>query len=254
MLYYPGIAPEGYEAMSLAGGSGNRSDEHAVSMKVIAHIRTELPSKFGIPRQSGLVEALEGRVVFTHDFRNPDYVRGLEGFSHIWLIWQFSEVPGGQRSATVRPPRLGGNARMGLFATRSPFRPNPIGLSCVRLLGVDYGTALGPVLRVCGVDMLDGTPVLDIKPYLAYTDAHPEARGGYADELPERALEVRFPEALLMKIPAESREALMGLLAHDPRPSYQDCPGRRYGITFAGHDIRFHVQEGALTVCEVEEI
>ncbi len=223
-------------------------------MKIIAHVHTDLPTKFGVPRQSGLVAGLTGRVVFTQAFRNPDCVRGLEGYSHIWLIWQFSEAVRDGFSATVRPPRLGGNRRVGVFATRSPFRPNPIGLSSVRLDGIDADPALGPVLRVSGVDLIDGTPVYDIKPYIAYTDSHPEASGGFSDPARDRLLEVRFPEALLALIPEASRGALIAVLAQDPRPPYQRDPGRVYGVPFGRQDVRFTVDGRALRVCEVKPL
>ncbi len=220
-------------------------------MEIIARIHTDFPTKFGVPRQSGLVMGLPGRIVFDSAFRSPDCVRGLDGFSHIWLLWQFSEAQRNGRSATVRPPRLGGNARIGVFATRSPFRPNPIGLSSVRLLRVEQDEALGPVLHVLGADLMDGTPIYDIKPYLAFTDSHPDATDGFAGDVFNRSLDVRFAEALLQKIPAASREALLQVLAQDPRPSYQNDPGRAYGVPFAGQDVRFTVEDGVLTVIEV---
>ena len=220
-------------------------------MQVIAHIHSDFPTKFGVPRQSGLAEGLQGRVVFAPPYRNPDACRGLEGFSHIWLIWQFSQAPRERWSATVRPPRLGGNTRMGVFATRSPFRPNPIGLSCVKLERVELHQSLGPVLHVLGADLVDQTPIYDIKPYLPFTDCRPEATGGFAEPLRGRALRVAFPEPLLEKIPRECRTALIEALAQDPRPSYQCDPHRRYGVPFAGWDVRFTVEDGVLTVCEV---
>lgn len=220
-------------------------------MQIIAHIQTDFPTKFGIPRQSGLVKELEGRIVFIPPYRNPDAVRGLEGFSHIWLIWQFSESVREGWSATVRPPRLGGNVRMGVFATRSPFRPNPIGLSCVRLEGIDFGGAEGPVLRVRGADMLNGTPIYDIKPYLPFVDSHPEATGGFAAPVAAHALRVEFPPRLLECVPEHARAALVEVLSQDPRPSYQDDPSRLYGLPFAGVDVRFTVEGDVLTVREV---
>ena len=192
-------------------------------MKIIARIRTELPEKFGVPRQSGLVPQLRGRVIFEPEYRNPDAVRGLEDFSHIWLIWQFSRAVREGWSPTVRPPRLGGNRRMGVFATRSPFRPNALGLSSVRLDRVELDPALGPVLHVSGADLMDGTPIFDIKPYLPYTDSHPQAAGGFTDGLAHEPLTVECSPALLEHIPADSREGLLGVLAGDPRPRYQDC-------------------------------
>lgn len=223
-------------------------------MQIIAHIQTDFPTKFGIPRQSGLVKELEGRIVFTPPYRNPDAVRGLEGFSHIWLIWQFSESVREGWSATVRPPRLGGNVRMGVFATRSPFRPNPIGLSSVRLLGVEQSAELGPVLRVAGADLMDGTPIFDIKPYIPLSDCHPEATGGFSPRDNAPLLEVDFPESLLSQIPERARSALMGVLAQDPRPAYQRDPNRRYGVPFAGYDVRFTVEDSVLRVVEVERL
>lgn len=223
-------------------------------MQIIAHIQTDFPTKFGIPRQSGLVKELEGRIVFTPPYRNPDAVRGLEGFSHIWLIWQFSESVREGWSATVRPPRLGGNVRMGVFATRSPFRPNPIGLSSVRLLGVEQSAELGPVLRVAGADLMDGTPIFDIKPYIPLSDCHPEATGGFSPQDNAPLLEVDFPESLLSQIPERARSALMGVLAQDPRPAYQKDPNRRYGVPFAGYDVRFTVEDSVLRVVEVERL
>ena len=223
-------------------------------MQIIAHIQTDFPTKFGIPRQSGLVKELEGRNVFTPPYRNPDAVRGLEGFSHIWLIWQFSESVREGWSATVRPPRLGGNVRMGVFATRSPFRPNPIGLSSVRLLGVEQSAELGPVLRVAGADLMNGTPIFDIKPYIPLSDCHPEATGGFSPRDNAPLLEVDFPESLLSQIPERARSALMGVLAQDPRPAYQRDPNRRYGVPFAGYDVRFTVEDSVLRVVEVERL
>ena len=223
-------------------------------MEIIARIHTDFPTKFGVPRQSGLVDALEGRVVFEPPYRNPDALRGLEGYSHIWLIWQFSEVKREHWSATVRPPRLGGNVRMGVFATRSPFRPNPVGLSCVRLTGVELDGPEGPVLRVAGADMMDGTPIYDIKPYLPYVDCHPEATGGFADAVREKALRVEFPPELLNRLPERARAALCEVLSQDPRPSYQSDPERLYGVPFAGWDVRFTVADGVLRVRQVEKL
>ena len=219
--------------------------------KTIARVHSDFDEKFGIPRQSGLVEALEAEIVFEPEFRSPEAVRGLEAFSHIWLIWVFSRSAREGWSPTVRPPRLGGNRRMGVFATRSPFRPNPIGLSCVRLLEVVPDTPRGPVLRVAGADLLDGTPILDIKPYVPYADSHPEALGGFASVPKTASLAVEIPPALLERIPAGKRTALLGVLAQDPRPPYQDDPERVYGMAFGGLEIRFQVREDKLTVCEV---
>ncbi|MDD2956628.1 MAG: tRNA (N6-threonylcarbamoyladenosine(37)-N6)-methyltransferase TrmO [Oscillospiraceae bacterium] len=222
-----------------------------VPMQIIARIHTDFSSKFGVPRQSGLVEALKATVVFEPEFRNPEALRGLEGFSHIWLIWQFSEALREEWLPTVRPPRLGGNVRMGVFATRSPFRPNPIGLSSVRLEQIDLHSAQGPVLHVLGADLMDGTPILDIKPYLAYTDSHPAASGGFALQTKEGSLQVEFPSQLLQQVPPEQREALVAVLAQDPRPGYQQQPGRVYGFSFGGLEIRFVVEDGRLLVQEV---
>ncbi len=221
-------------------------------MEIIARIHTDFPEKFGIPRQSGLVDGLTGRIVFEEKYRNPDALRGIEGFSHLWLIWQFSRAIREEWSPTVKPPRLGGNQRMGVFATRSPFRPNPIGLSCVRLQRVELHTAEGPVLWVTGIDLLDGTPIYDVKPYLPYADCRPEATGGFAQEVMGHRLEVAFPEELLALVPPEKREALREVLAQDPRPGYQhNEPDRRYGVAFAGLDVRFTVEGDVLLVREV---
>lgn len=222
--------------------------------KIIARIRTQLPEKFGVPRQSGLVSELRGQIVFEPAYRNSDAVRGLEGFSHIWLIWQFDRAVRESWSPTVRPPRLGGNERMGVFATRSPFRPNAIGLSSVRLERVELHPQLGPVLHVLGADLVDGTPIFDIKPYLPYTDSHPDAIGGWTDELAAgKTLEVNFPRELLEKIPSQERSGLLGVLQSDPRPRYQNDPERVYGLTFGGYNVKFTVDGAALTVCAVEE-
>ena len=217
----------------------------------IAHIRSDFSEKFGIPRQSGLVEELTADVVFTPDFRDPAALRGIDGFSHLWLIWEFSKARREGWSPTVRPPRLGGNQRMGVFATRSPFRPNPIGLSCVRLLEVRQDRALGPVLTVAGADLLDGTPIYDIKPYLPYADCKPDAAGGFASQPKEASLEVDCPPALLARVPEEKRPALLAVLAQDPRPQYQNDPARIYGMSFADVEVRFQVVEGRLMVTEI---
>ena len=220
-------------------------------INVIAHIHTDFSSKFGIPRQSGLVEELEATIIFEPEYRNPDALRGIEEYSHLWLIWEFSECVGKEWTPTVRPPRLGGNKRMGVFATRSPFRPNPIGLSSVKLLGVEKTENYGHVLRVAGADLLDGTPIYDIKPYLAYVDSRPDANSGFALDEKEGRLTVEFPEELLKKIPAEKQAALKAVLAQDPRPGYQHVPERIYGIEFAGFDVRFKVDENLLKVTEI---
>lgn len=220
-------------------------------MNVIARIRSDFPTKFGIPRQSGLVESLQATVVFEPEYRNADAVRGLDAFSHIWLIWEFSASKRDSWSPTVRPPRLGGNARMGVFATRSPFRPNPIGLSCVQLECVELHPDLGPVLHVSGADLMDGTPIYDIKPYIPYADCHPDAAAGFTGQVEMQPLRVEFPAPLLEKIPLEKRDALTGVLAQDPRPRYQTSPERVYGLEFGGFDIRFTVDSDTLTVREV---
>ena len=221
------------------------------SIQAIARIRSDFPTKFGIPRQSGLVEDLRAAVVFEPEYRNPDALRGIEEFSHLWLIWQFSQAVRQGWSPTVRPPRLGGNTRMGVFATRSPFRPNNLGLSCVRLLGIEHTREYGPVLHVGGADLMDGTPIFDIKPYIPYADAHPEAAGGFTDTAGDFLLDVDFPAELLSLLPEDKRAAALGVLSHDPRPSYQHKPGRVYGLNFAGFDIRFTVEENQLIVQEV---
>ena len=221
-------------------------------LKIIARIHSDFFEKFGIPRQSGLVEELKAVIVFEPEFRNPDALRGMEGFSHLWLIWQFSKAVRQEWSPTVRPPRLGGNERMGVFATRSPFRPNPIGLSCVRLDRVELHPELGPVIHVAGADLLDGTPIYDIKPYLPYADCKPEAVGGFAAAPKEATLQVVCPDELLAKLPADRRSALLGVLAQDPRPSYQNDPEREYGMGFAGFNVRFTVEQDTLTVHEID--
>lgn len=220
-------------------------------MHAIARMRSDFSAKFGIPRQSGLVEALRSTIVFEPEFRNADALRGIEDFSHLWIIWQFSEAVRQGWSPTVRPPRLGGNTRMGVFATRSPFRPNNLGLSCVKLLGVEQTAAYGIVLHVGGADLLDGTPIFDIKPYVPYADCHPEASGGFTDTAGEFLLKVNFPAGLLALLPPEKREAAIGVLSHDPRPSYQRKAGRVYGLTFAGFDIQFTVEGDVLSVQDV---
>ncbi len=225
-----------------------------VEIQIIARMHSDFPTKFGIPRQPSLVEGLRSTIVFEPGFRNPDTLRGIEGFSHLWIIWQFSEAVRKDWSPTVRPPRLGGNTRMGVFATRSPFRPNSLGLSCVKLEGVEYDTKDGPVIHVSGADLMDGTPIFDIKPYIPYADAHPDALGGFTDTAEDFLLNVEFPEDLLSLLPEEKRQAAIGVLSHDPRPSYQRKPERVYGLPFAGFDIRFRVVEDTLTVCEVVKL
>lgn len=223
-------------------------------MKIIAHIRTDFPSKFGIPRQSGLVSSLQGKIIFEPMYRNPEAVRGLDGFSHIWILWKFSESHKNRWSATVKPPRLGGKKRMGVFATRSPFRPNDIGLSSVRLERIEFDEELGPVLWVSGADLLDGTPIYDIKPYIPFTDCHPDATEGYTSETKVHELKVVFPEELLKIYSEEKREAVVGILAQDPRPTYFQAPDRVYGVPFAGYDVKFRVDGEVLTVCDVVKL
>ena len=221
-------------------------------MEIIARIRTDFPTKFGLPRQSGLVDSLEGTIVFEPKYRDPNALRGIEEYSHLWLIWQFSEAVREEWSPTVRPPRLGGNKSVGVFATRSPFRPNPVGLSCVRLVSIEPGTPEGTVLHVAGADLMDGTPIYDIKPYLPYVDSHPDARGGFAEEVRDYAVGVVIPDGLLAKIPESKLEALRGILSQDPRPGYRRGDDRPFGVTFAGMNVRFTVKDGVLTVFEVE--
>ncbi len=222
-----------------------------VSIQIIARMRSDFATKFGIPRQSGLVEELRSTIVFEPEFRNSDALRGLEDFSHLWIIWQFSEAVRTGWSPTVRPPRLGGNTRMGVFATRSPFRPNNLGLSSVRILGLEDTKDHGTVIHVAGADLMDGTPIFDIKPYIPYADSHPEATGGFTDNAGDFLLKVDFPTPLLEMLPLNKRDAAVAVLSHDPRPSYQRKAGRIYGLTFAGFDIRFTVDDDNLTVCEV---
>jgi tRNA-Thr(GGU) m(6)t(6)A37 methyltransferase TsaA len=224
-----------------------------VTIQVIARMKSDFPTKFGIPRQSGLVQELRSTIIFEPEFRNADALRGIEYFSHLWLIWQFSEAVRSGWSPTVRPPRLGGNTRMGVFATRSPFRPNNLGLSSVRLLGIEETKEYGTVIHVAGADLMDGTPIFDIKPYIPYGDSHPEATGGFTDTAKDFVLAVDFPEELLTMLPVEKRSAAIGVLSHDPRPSYQKDSQRVYGLTFAGFDIRFTVNNNTLTVHQVEK-
>lgn len=218
----------------------------------IAHIHTDFPEKFGIPRQSGIVEELQATVIFEPEYRTADAVRGLEQYSHIWLLWRFSECADKPFSPTVRPPRLGGNTRMGVFATRSPFRPNSIGLSCVRLEKIDLNSPQAPVLHIAGADLMDGTPILDVKPYLPYADSFPNASGGFALQSKEDILKVEFPHELLKKIPEEKQQALLRVLAQDPRPAYQADAERIYGFTFAGFTVKFTVCENVLSVTAVQ--
>ena len=226
-------------------------NEHLI--RPVGHIESDFPEKFGIPRQAGIVEELRARVVFDGEYRSDEALRGIEGFSHLWLIWGFSAAEREGFSPTVRPPRLGGNVRMGVFATRSPFRPNALGLSCVRLLGTEKIEGKGTTLLVGGADLMDGTPIYDVKPYIPYADAHPEAAGGFAPD-PGKTLDVVFEAAALEKVPEEKREALRGVLSNDPRPRYQDDPERLYAMSFADLTVRFFVRDNTLTVTEVESL
>ncbi len=225
-----------------------------ISMRPIATMRSDFPTKFGIPRQSGLVESLHSTVIFEPEYRNPDALRGLEEFSHLWILWQFSEAVRSEWSPTVRPPRLGGNTRLGVFATRSPFRPNNIGLSCVKLVGLEQTKEHGTVIHVSGADLMDGTPILDIKPYIPYSDAHPEALGGFTTNADDFVLEVDFPAELLTMLPADKRSAAVEVLSHNPRPSYHSDPERIYGLPFAGFDIQFTVDGKTLCVKKVNAL
>ncbi len=224
----------------------------SITMQVIARMKSDFSTKFGIPRQSGLVDALESTIVFEPEYRNADALRGLEDFSHLWIIWQFSEAVRNEWSPTVRPPRLGGNTRMGVFATRSPFRPNALALSSVRITGIEQTEQYGTVIHVSGADLMDGTPILDIKPYIPYCDCHPDATGGFTTNAGDFILNVNFPDSLLQKIPENKRQAAIAVLSHDPRPSYQKDSDRIYGLNFAGFDIRFKISNNILTVCDVE--
>ena len=226
-------------------------ETETAQVKVIAHIRSDFSTKFGIPRQSGLVDELTARIVFTPPYRSQAALRGLEGFSHLWIIWEFSKARREDWSPTVRPPRLGGNQRLGVFATRSPFRPNPIGLSCVRLAGIDLHTPEGPVITVAGADLMDGTPIYDIKPYIPYADCHPDAAEGFTGQTRRHLLEVSCPEELWAAVPQADRDALRGVLANDPRPSYQHDPARVYGMEFGGLEVHFTVDDPVLTVRDI---
>lgn len=223
-------------------------------MQIIAHIHTDFPTKFGIPRQSGLVEGLMGEILFEPEFRRPEALLGIEEFSHLWLLWEFSAAKRENWSATVCPPRLGGREKRGVFATRSPFRPNPIGLSCVKLEKVIWDGEDAPKILVSGVDMLDQTPIYDIKPYLPYTDAHPQALGGFGQAHSEDEIAVEFPEELLERLPLDKRESALMVLAQDPRAAYNKQPDYVYGMEFAGYDIRFTVQDAVLQVCDVVKV
>lgn len=226
----------------------------SIPMNIIARIHTDFASKFGVPKQSGIVSELKAQIIFEPEYRNADAVRGLDEFSHIWLLWQFSEAVRQSWSPTVRPPRLGGNQRIGVFASRSPFRPNHIGLSSVRLERVELTADRGPVLHVLGADLMDGTPILDIKPYIAYADSHPEATGGFTDKVQARTVEPVIPPELMKRVPIEKQAALLGVLAHDPRPTYQEDPERIYGFGFAGMEIKFRVENGKLLVLDVIKV
>ena len=220
-------------------------------MKVIAHIHSDFPTKFGIPRQSGLVESLKAKIVFEPEYRNSDALRGMDEYSHLWLIWEFSEAKRDTWSPTVRPPRLGGNKRMGVFATRSPYRPNPIGLSCVKLEAIDFATENGPVIIVSGADLLDGTPIYDIKPYLPFADSRLDAIGGFADTVKGDQLQVQCSEEVMLQIPKQHRQALIDILAQDRRPHYEQDPTRMYGMEYANMEIKFRVEDTTLVVCEI---
>lgn len=221
-------------------------------MDIIARMKSDFPDKFGIPRQSGLVKSLRSTIIFEPEFRNPDALRGLEMFSHLWVIWQFSKAVRSDWSPTVRPPRLGGNIRMGVFATRSPFRPNEIGLSSVRIVGIEETREHGTVIHVEGADLMDGTPIVDIKPYIPYSDCHIDATGGFTDSAEDFLLKIEITDDQLSKVPIDKREALLGVLSHDPRPSYQHDPDRIYGLSFSHNNIRFKVSEKTLTVIDID--
>lgn len=221
------------------------------TIEPIAHIETCYTTKFGVPRQAGIVQA-PGRIVFEPPYRIADAVRGLEGFEYIWLVWQFSQAVRQTWSPTVRPPRLGGNERMGVFATRSPFRPNNLGLSSVQLQSIEYDTKLGPILHILGADLMDGTPIFDIKPYLPYTDSHPQARSGFATRPAESLLQVEYTDEVIGRLPCELRQPLIDTLAHDPRPQYQHDPERIYGITFAGHEVKFRIDDAKAYIITID--
>lgn len=223
-------------------------------MKIIGYIHTDFPTKFGIPRQSGLVEELKATITFEPEYRIPEAFRGLEEFSHIWLLWKFSKSEKEHWSATVKPPRLGGKKRMGVFATRSPYRPNDIGLSSVKLEKIEFDEKKGPILHVAGADLVDGTPIYDIKPYIAYADSHPEALEGFAGSVKDKELVVEFPQELLEYYPQEKKAAIVGVLKQDPRPAYDTDETRIYGVEFAGYDVRFCVAGNVLTVKELVKL
>lgn len=223
-------------------------------MKIIAKIQTDMSDKFGIPRQSGIVKELTGKIIFEPEFRVKEALNGIEEFSHLWLLWEFSENKRDSWSPTVRPPRLGGEKRKGVFATRSPFRPNPIGMSCVKLERVEYTKALGPIIYVSGVDLMNGTPIYDIKPYITCTDCVPDAVQGFAEEYKNYALNVDFPQELLDRIPKDKQAALIGILRHDPRPAYQNTPDRIYGVRYMNFDVHFKAKNDTLTVTDINTI
>lgn len=225
--------------------------QNTYSIKPIAYIRNDFPDKFGIPRQSSLINTLKAEIVFEPEYRNPEAFRGLEDYSHIWLIWGFSENTKSNWTATVRPPRLGGNTRMGVFATRSPFRPNPLGLSSVRLESIELHSEHGPILHILGADLMNGTPIFDIKPYLPYADSHPEASEGFAGPLKNYSLRIECAPELLEHVPSDKQEALLAVLAQDPRPSYQNNPERIYGLRFAGMEVKFRVENDVLYVVDI---
>ena len=224
-----------------------------ISFNIIARVYTDFPEKFGIPRQSGLVKNLKGKIVFEPEYRNNSALKGLDGFSHLWIIWKFSEAVTDNWSPTVRPPRLGGNKRIGVFATRAPYRPNPIGLSSVKIEKIELNTPEGPIIEISGADMLDGTPIYDIKPYIAYTDSHPDATGGFSDEVFENKLKVEADEKFENIMPKENYESLMQILSSDPRPGYKEDSDRVYGLSFAGYEIKFTVKDNVLKVEKMEK-
>ena len=225
-----------------------------IEMQIIARMKSDFPTKFGIPRQSGLVDSLRSTIIFEPQFRNTDALRGLEDYSHLWLIWQFSEAVRSEWSPTVRPPRLGGNTRMGVFATRSPFRPNAIGLSSVKLLDLEETKNHGTVIHVAGADLMDGTPILDIKPYIPYSDAHFDATGGFTDHADNFLLQVQCNQDLLKIVPRDKQNALLDVLSHDPRPTYQKDSDRIYGLDFAGYNVRFTINSGVLQVIQIKKL
>lgn len=228
--------------------------KNTIEITPIAHIHSDFPTKFGIPRQSGIVTNLKSIIVFEPDYRDSEALRGIEGFTHLWLISQFSKAVRAGWSPTVRPPRLGGNARMGVFATRSPYRPNSLGLSSVKLEAIEHHQEYGTVLIVSGADLMDGTPIFDIKPYIPYTDSHPDAVGGFASQPVEEKLDVIISDDMLKLLPEEKRSGLVSVLALDPRPQYHNDPERVYGFEFAGFEVKFKVQEDVLTVTELQPL